>query len=206
LPRTNAAPTQPVAVKAGTAQTSKRGTSTEATTWEGTPGAAGKTALSASDPAACPEATESIVRPDDECTARNRPSADQQVLDTAPVWPLSVFTSAPFSTLKIFAVRSQEPVARYLPHGEKLTDLTPLVWPLSVFTSALRSTLKIFAVLSPEPVARYLPHGEKHTDVTLLVWPLSVFTFAPEGIWIQVSAQFSRIQTHTPALPLLHPN
>ena len=42
------------------------------------------------------------------------------------MWPLSVVTSAPLSTLKIFAVLSAEPVARYLPHGEKHTEFTPL--------------------------------------------------------------------------------
>ena len=104
LPSTNDAPTQPVQVNAGTAQTSKRGTSAEATTWEDTSGAAGNTALSASDPAVCPEATQNTVRPDNEWTARNRPWADQHVLDAAPVLSLSVFTSAPLSTLEIFAI------------------------------------------------------------------------------------------------------
>jgi len=53
----------------------------------------------------------------------------------------------------IFTVLSADPVASYIPLGEKLTAVTVSLWSIVIIVEPVDSSV-IFAVLSADPVAR----------------------------------------------------
>ena len=58
----------------------------------------------------------------------------------------------------------QDPETKYLPSGEKQTDLTEFECPLSVNSSRFCSVFQTLIELSKDPEDRYLPSGEKQTE------------------------------------------
>gem|GEM_PF-5707037 len=78
-------------------------------------------------------------------------------------------------TPQIRTVLSTEPLARYRPSGDQLTELTAYLCPRSV-TMHLKSRFasQMRTVSSADPLAKNRPSGDQLTDLTHLACPLSV--------------------------------
>ena len=82
---------------------------------------------------------------------------------TSSPWPSSRAVSIPVAKSQSRAVVSDDPLARRIPSGEKVTVAIAPSWASSRSISVLVAKSQTRTVASEDPVASFVPSGEKAT-------------------------------------------
>ena len=98
----------------------------------------------------------------------------------------NVKATQPLSTSQILAVLSLEPDTRYLPSGEKATELSGSEHPKGADAGFPLFTSQIRILPSSDPEASRALSGEKVMEVTLRVCPVSLNITSPSGSHIRI--------------------